>query len=300
MSAPADLMTIPEVADLLRLGERKVYEMASNGDLPCLRVTGKWLFPRSQLELWLAKNIQLPSGMTGCTARPPILVGSQDHLLEWVVRQADCGIALLLEGSTRGLRRFAAQEAMLCGLHVIDEGSEDFNIATVRHALPGVPYVQIHWARREVGLVLASGNPKRIRAVADLARDDVRVVDRTAAAGSHLLFRRVLRDAGLGVKDLSLIPIEARNETDIAAMILEGRADAGFAVRAAANRFGLSFLPLRWDCFDLVIERRDYFEPPFQKLLKFAATPALAERARLFGGYDVSDLGRVRANSECP
>lgn len=299
MSAPTDLMTIPEVAGFLRLGERKVYEMASRGELPCLRVTGKWLFPRTQLELWLAQNVQLPDGMSGCAARPPILVGSQDHLLEWAVRQADCGLALLLEGSTRGLRRFAAQEAMLCGLHVIDEGSDEFNLATVRHALPGVPYVQIHWARREVGLVLASGNPKRIRAVADLTRDDVKVVDRTAVAGSHLLFRRVLAEAGLDVRDLSLIALEARNETDIAAAILEGRADAGFAVRAAANRFGLSFLPLRWDCFDLVIERRDYFEPAFQKLLTFAATPAVAERARLLGGYDVSALGTVRANADC-
>ncbi len=78
---------------------------------------------------------------------------------------------------------------------------------------------------------------------------------------------------------------------------MEGKADAGLAVRAVAQQYRLDFVPLARERFDLVMHRRDYFEPPVQKLLSFAATPAFRTRAMELGGYDVAGLGRVVYNA---
>lgn len=300
MTAPPgpmpDLMTVREVADYLRLGERKVYDLVARREIPVVKVTGKLLFPRAHIDLWLTAHLQQPEGAPVPQPRPAVLSGSDDLLLEWAVRQSGCKLALLLDGSGVGLKRFAERGAVACGLHVIDEASERFNIPIVERTLAGVPYVLLHWARRETGLVLPQGNPQGIAGLPDLLRPDVLFADRPPGTGAHILLRHLLRKAGLDPQGLHPAPGAAVSETDVAAAILERRATAGFAVRAAANRFGLAFVPLAWEDFDLVLDRRAVFEPPVQALLGFTRTPAFAERARLFGGYDLTDLGAVRSN----
>jgi molybdate-binding protein len=86
-------------------------------------------------------------------------------------------------------------------------------------------------------------------------------------------------------------------ETDLAAAIVDDRADAGVAIEAAARAHGLEFLPLTTERLDLVLRRRDYFEPPVQALLAFARGPEFAARAAVLGGYDVGQAGRVVFNA---
>ena len=83
---------------------------------------------------------------------------------------------------------------------------------------------------------------------------------------------------------------------DLGLAILEGRADAGFAVEAVARALKLDFLPLMRERYDLLIRRRDYFEAPVQTLFAFARGSAFLARAAQMGGYDVSGLGRVQLN----
>lgn len=296
MTASA-LMTVKEVANYLRLGERKIYDLVARGEIPCVRVTGKLLFPRTHIDLWLSERTELPVGTPRRPQRPPVITGSHDILLEWSVRQSGCSLAQLMDGSGNGLKRFAEGGAVACGLHMVDPETGEFNAAAVQRALAGHPTVRIHWARRDVGLVLPQGNPLGIRGLKDLAAADVTIADRPPGAGGHILLRHLMKQEGLETDWLWRRREEAMNETDVASLILERKAAAGFAVRAAANRFGLTFIPLARDEFDIVIERRDYFESPFQTLLRFTRSAAFKDKARLLGGYDVSELGEVRGNA---
>jgi molybdate-binding protein len=88
----------------------------------------------------------------------------------------------------------------------------------------------------------------------------------------------------------------AFNETEIAAAVREGRADAGFGVAASAGQLGIDFVPLYRERFDIACRRRDFFEPALQRLLAFARTPACAKHAERLGGYDLSCLGEVTLN----
>lgn len=292
-AAAPELMTTREVADYLRLKERRIYELVRQRAIPCTRVTGKWLFPKPLIDLWLSQNLE---GSPPSAAAPPVIAGSQDPLLDWAVKESGCGLALLPGGSLDGLARFARGEALAAGLHVLDPESGEWNRPAIESALPGRPVVAIGWATRRQGLVVAAGNPLGLSGVADLARPGLRFARRQAEAGSRLLLAHLLGEAGLGEEALDYAAGTARGELEVGLAVLEGRAEAGLAVEAVARQLKLDFLPLVEERFDLLLRRRDYFEPPFQRLLGFARSEELRRRAAQLGGYDLAELGAVRFN----
>lgn len=291
----ADMMTTREVADYLRIKERKVYDLVRTGRIPCTRVTGKLLFPKALIDRWMAESTAL-SGTADSVAPPPVVAGSRDPLLDWAVRESGSGLALMAGGSADGLRRLVAGEAMVAGMHLLDPASGAFNIPAVREAAGHLGVVAIEWAGREEGLLLAPGNPKRIGGIADLPRR-ARVIRRQTGAGARVLFDHMAAAAGVAERDLIFVSISAMTGQEVGLTILEDKADAGIGLRATARQLRLDFVPLTTERFDLVLRRRDYFEPPFQRLLAFAATEAFRARAAELGGYDVSGLGRVRYNA---
>ena len=296
------LMTTHEVAEYLRIKERKVYDLVREKKIPCTRVTGKWLFPQHLIDAWLADSGSAGPQASGHqapgpqTTPPPVVAGSHDPLLEWALRESGCGLAMLSGGSLDGVKRLVAGEALVAGLHVFDAESGDYNVPAVAVAGAGLGVVLIEWAWREQGLVLAPGNPLGIASVADLAGKKARVVTRQEGAGSQILLTHLLGEAGLDENAIATTDSPALNETDLGLAVREGKADAGLAVAAVADQYGLDFVPLRRERYDLLVRRRDYFAEPFQALLAFARTKAFEARAGEMAGYDVGGLGRVRFN----
>jgi excisionase family DNA binding protein len=289
-----DVLTLREAAAWLRLSERSLYDLARARRVPAAQLGGKWLFPREALVRWLAQQA-MPAAGAG-RAPPPILAGSQDPLLDWAVRQSGCGLALRAGGSLEGLEALAQGEAVAAAMHLPDPDSGGFNEGPARAALPGLGAVGIVWAWREQGLILPPGNPEGLAGVADLARPGLRVAGRPPRAGSHVLLLHLLAEAGIRLGQVGFLPTPAEDEEEVAALVAEGRAGAGFGIRAVAAMRGLAFLPLLRERFDLVLARRDYFEPPMQRLLDFARAPGFSARAAAMGGYDVAATGSVAFN----
>ena len=119
---------------------------------------------------------------------------------------------------------------------------------------------------------------------------------RQPRAGSHVLLVGLLSDAGLALRDIGFLPGPALAEDEVAAAVLAGSADVGFGIRAEAQRAGLGFVPVIRERFDLVLHRREAFEPAMQALLAFARTALFVGRAARMGGYDVDETGRVAFN----
>lgn len=288
--APSPLMTTAEVADYLRVKERTIYEMVARQTIPFSRATGKLLFPRRLVDAWLEAQTELPG--TGIAPPPPIYAGSNDPLLEWALRQAGTGLAVLARGSMQGLADLAEGRAVLAGCHLLDPDSGQWNLAAVRAHLPGSGHVMIHWARRAQGLITAPGNPLGITGLQDAVARGLRFATRAEGAGSQRLLDVLLARAGLTAGELTTAARPAETHADLAALIETGEADCGLGLQAAAGLLG--FLPLVNDeSFDLVMTRRAYFEPPVQALLGFARTEAFARRAAHLGGYDLADTSAV-------
>lgn len=289
------LLTTAEAAAYLRLKERKIYEMVAEGTVPCTKVTGRWLFPKAELDQWLASSVQRPQGMT--QAQPaPIVAGSHDPLLEWVLRESGCGLATLAVGSEAGLDHFLKGEAIAAAihLHALDDIDADANVAAMASRSDLADAVLIGFCRREQGFLVAPGNPLKIKTIDDVLGKRARISMRPKGAGAQLLLLALLHKAKAGVSALNVAGPLSPTGPDIAQAVRAGRADVGIATRGVAGAAGIDFVPIVWEHFDLVMRQRDFFQAPMQSALAFARSPAVATRAEELSGYDMSMAGAVR------
>jgi len=289
------LFTTAEAAAYLRLKERKIYEMVAEGTVPCTKVTGRWLFPKAELDQWLASSVSRPAGMT----RPepaPIVAGSHDPLLEWALRESGSGLATLAIGSEAGFNRFITGESIAASmhLHVLEDIEADANVAAMASRSDLQDAVLIKFCRREQGFLVAPGNPLKLASIEDVAGKRARITMRPKGAGAQLLLLALLHRAKLTLDQLAAVSPICPTGPDIAQAIRAGRADTGIATRGVANAAGLDFVPIVWEHFDLVLRQRDYFHPPLQALIGFLRSDELATRAQELGGYDMSEAGKVR------
>ena len=281
---PPLYLTTREVADMLRVKERKIYDLAAAGEIPHRRITGKLLFPRAELMDWAGLGSE-----GALSERPMMLAGSHDPLLEWAVRESGSGLATLLNGSADGLRRFVDREAALAGIHFHERGG--WNVATVEDwRLVGC--VLLEWAVRSRGLILSEEVHERVKGVADLR--GMRVALRQKGAAAAALWDELLQQAGMTAGDVVPLATPAWTESDAAAAVAAGEADAALGIEAMARQFDLPFRLLVFERFDLVVDRRAYFTEPVRTLLDFAGGGAMKEKAEAMGGYALADTGRVR------
>lgn len=288
-------LTTAEVADYLRLRERKIYDLVRQGALPCIRVTGKLLFPRQAIDLWLMNHLE--GDQQGSQPIPQVLAGSHDPLLEWSVRESESDLAMLCHGSGDGAKRLLEDAAMVAGLHLVDPASGEYN-QPQRLGLGGLrDLVIVHWARRQQGLLLRSDGQLKINNLKDLVSSQAVVARRQSAAGANSLFRWLLEREQIDWQSLRWAEPISLSEDDLALAVREGEADAGLAVEAVARRHGLKFIPLHQEQFDLAMRRRSFFEPAIQRLMAFVRSQRFKDRAAAMGGYDISAIAEVRYNA---
>ena len=289
-----DFLTTSEVAAFLRIKERKVYDLVAKKEIPFSRVTGKLLFPRDAIANWVESHTEYRATRAAFRQRPAIVAGSHDPLLEWALRASGSGLAVFFDGSRNGLERLARGEAIAAGTHVVNPDSIDWNIEAVRQAFAVEPVVVLEWAKRRQGLVVPPGNPAAIRALKDLGGK--RLIPRQPGSGSQELLAALLAKSEGLAEAVTMLDPPARSEADVAQAIANGRADVGVAIEAAARQYRLDFVPLADERFDLVVWRKDYFEPAFQTLLAFCGSEEFRRRANELGGYDISGFGTVHYN----
>lgn len=285
-----EYLTVQELAALLRVKDRKVYDLAASGEVPCSRATGKLLFPAAEIRNWIdgAK-----SGGAARAARPQVILGSHDPLFDWAIRQSGCGFATYCDGSHDGLTRFCRGEGVAAALHLFDPLSGAWNQPFVKEHAQGQDAALIRIAVRERGIVCnrAAG----INGLQDLKGHSI--VPRQPQAGTSGVFAHALEQTGLRPEHLTFSEV-ARTEDEAVQAVQRGDAAATFGLGSVARMFGLSFLPMVEEPFDLLIDRRAYFSPAFQVLLSFMTSDQFHARAQALGGYDVSDIGKVIWNAE--
>jgi putative molybdopterin biosynthesis protein len=294
VSAGLELLTTNEAAGYLRLKERKLYELVADRQIPCTKVTGKWLFSRADLDRWLLAGMARPYGVIPAEP-PPIVGGSHDPLLQWALSESHAGLAILPEGTEAGYRRFLKGELLAAAIHFHnpDDPEEDANPEIVRREAELYDAVLVGFAAREQGLVVAAGNPLGVTGLRDAHGKKLRIAVRPEGAGAQQLLISLLKREGPSISDFGGIVV-APTGPDIAQAIRSGHADCGVATRAVATAAGVGFVPICVERFDLLMRQRDYFRAPLQTLMKLLAEPRFKSRAQELGGLDVSAAGSVR------
>ena len=237
----------------------------------------------------------------GGTAVGPLRVaGSDDAVLDLLVAalgaaHPELGFGTERVGSLAGLWALREGRAQLAGVHLLDVDSGEYNVPFVKHLLPEESIILLTLARREQGLLLAAGNPHRVRGVRDLTRRGVRLVNRQRGAGTRLLLHHALRAARVAPTSVPGWEREVATHAAVAAAITAGHADAGPGTRAAAAQAGLDFLPIGEERYDLAIPRAVFDAPHLRPLLDALHERAFRRAAAALPGYDVSRMGAVAA-----
>jgi putative molybdopterin biosynthesis protein len=196
-------------------------------------------------------------------------------------------------GSLGGLIALKRGEAHLAGSHLIDPATGKYNFTYVKQYLRDVPVVLVTLLRREQGLIVAKGNPKNISSLKDLARPDVRFVNRQRGAGTRVLLDYRLGELKIEPSQVQGYQREEYTHLAVAAAIQSGVADCGLGVRAAARALDLDFVSIEWERYDLVIPQQHYESDLLRPLLMLIRDESFKKIVAGLEGYDPSPMGEV-------
>jgi putative molybdopterin biosynthesis protein len=193
-------------------------------------------------------------------------------------------------GSIQALEGLARGEAHLAGCHLLDEETGLYNLPWVQRLVP-FPCTVVGFAVWEQGLVVAAGNRLHLGGVADLARPNIRIVNRAAGSGSRALLDAELRRRGIVSEAVDGYGHEVSGHLAVAEAVAAGFANAGVAVRAAAVAYGLDFVALGEERYDLVIPNHFLELPAVSALLDYLGGRDIRIQVEALGGYDIAVMG---------
>jgi molybdate transport repressor ModE-like protein len=164
---------------------------------------------------------------------------------------------------------------------------------TYRRWLDPHRHVLVHLTRRKQGLFLGKNNPKRIRGLSDLARDDIRFVNRQPGSGTRMLLDLTLRQVGVDPDRVNGYASTELTHSAIAAFVASGMADVGFGVEPAAHHFGLDFMPIVDEDYYFACDRARLDRTPLSTVIGLLRGRPFRDSVALLEGYDPQDCGRL-------
>lgn len=196
-------------------------------------------------------------------------------------------------GSLGGLIALAEGKADLAGAHLWDEESDTYNAPFVRKLLLGQRVALLTLAHRRLGLILAPSQPKRIASLPELLPSNLRFINRQQGAGTRVWFDAQLHQLGIDAEDIPGYDREAQTHSEVAQTIVDGQAGVGLCVEATALAYGLTFIPLTRERYDLVIPAKTWEMPAVQAIARWLSTAEAKKSIAALGGYDLSETGRL-------
>ena len=181
----------------------------------------------------------------------------------------------------------------VAGSHLEDLKTGEFNLPYIRKQFPDEEFSVVTFARWEEGFVVAPGNPKRVSKIEHLARKNVRFVNRETGSGSRGLLDKLMRKAGIDTQNVQGYDRIAHGHLAAAYCVVSREADVCVATRSAAQTFGLDFVPLHSERYDLVMRKRTADLPAVKAFLDVLQRATLRRKLEVLAGYDTSQTGTL-------
>lgn len=230
--------------------------------------------------------------------RTIVAIGSHDLVLDIAasaLRTVDPAITLASAnvGSLGGLVALRDGLCHLAGSHLLDPETGEYTLPYLDKLFADGPEVAVvRLVHREQGLLVPPGNPLGLRGLADLTRPGLRYVNRQRGAGTRVLLDQELGRLGIDPADLVGYAREEHTHLAVAAAVAGDRVDTGLGIRAAARAFGLDFVPVAEEPYDLVLRADTLEDPLLAPLWKLLADPAFRAEVEALGGYSCRETGR--------
>jgi len=295
MDAPATLTQLGKA-----LGEHpawirhhlKILEQAGLVKLSEVKISDGYIekYYQSSAPAYLFQELLLPEKPGKHTV---VLSGSHDLALDMLAHLSFGDLFILTNpvGSLDGLVALRQGLCLAAGCHLYDAASGDYNSPYVRHFFPDKKMVLLTLAHREQGLIVSPSNPHKVLGLQDLARQDLRFINRNRGSGTRLWLDEQLKRMGISAEQVSGYSDEAKTHTSVAVAVQEGRADLGLGIHAAALSHHLGFIPLFQERYDLIIPQEQFIQKQLSPMFDAFYSSEFRHQVESLGGYDVTHLG---------
>jgi putative molybdopterin biosynthesis protein len=241
-------------------------------------------------------EVQLLRGLAEVD-RTIVAMGSHDLVLDLAASalpgtDPDVTLALSNVGSLGGLVALRDGLCHLAGSHLLDPETGEYTLPYLPRVYGNAAeLVVVRLVHRDQGLIVAAGNPLGLAGIADLSRPGLRYVNRQRGAGTRVLLDHELRCHGVATDDVAGYQREAHTHLAVAAAVAAGRADAGLGILAAARLFGLDFVPVAQEPYDLVVTRDAYDSEVLAPLWTLLADEYFRASVEALPGYSTIQTG---------
>lgn len=225
-------------------------------------------------------------------------VGSHDPIVSLIDGRfsqlaPDYELNVTFVGSMGGLLALARQGADIAGCHLWDEDSNSYNEPYITRMLPGRRVAMLTLAHRRLGLIVFPGNPLQIHTLSDLARPNIRFINRQSGAGTRLWLDTRCQQLGVDSTLIQGYENEVRTHLQVAGAVAERQVDVGLGVEAAALAYSLDFVLQTTERYDLVITEEAWELSGVQALVRWLNSAEAHQAITDVGGYDMTETGRV-------
>ena len=241
-------------------------------------------------------EIQLLRGLAEIE-RTIVAIGSHDLVLDLAasaLRAEDPAVTLASAnvGSLGGLVALRDGLCHIAGSHLLDPATGEYTLPYVDRVLGGAEVSVVRLVHRDQGLIVAAGNPLGLAGLGDLARPGVRYINRQRGAGTRVLLDTELAKRGISPDAVDGYAREEPTHLAVAAAVAAGRGDAGLGIMAAARAFGLGFVPVTREPYDLVVTAGAMDSPLLAPLWELLRSGRFQQAVAELGGYSTKEMGR--------
>jgi putative molybdopterin biosynthesis protein len=227
-----------------------------------------------------------------------IVTGSHDLILDILRNElqenfSNYSLVSFNVGSIGGLIALKQNRTHLATAHLLDSESGEYNFPYIKKILPRKELVVVNLAYREQGIIIKKGNPKNIKDLNDLTREDIEFINRQKGSGTRILLDYLLSKRAINPIDIKGYFREEFTHLMVASAVAEGNVDAGLGILSAAKAFHLDFIPVAKERYDIIIPEERYTSLRIQKLLSIVNSKKFKEKVLNLGGYDLSQSGKV-------
>jgi molybdopterin molybdotransferase/putative molybdopterin biosynthesis protein len=241
-------------------------------------------------------NVELLRGLDEISGTI-VAIGSHDLVLDLAasaLHAEDPRVTLASSnvGSLGGLVALRDGLCHIAGSHLLDPATGEYTLPYLDRILAGQDVSVVRLVHRDQGLMVAAGNPLGLTGIEDLTRPGVRYVNRQRGAGTRVLLDHELRERGISPDAIDGYLREEPTHLAVAAAVAAGRADAGLGITAAARAFGLDFLAVTREPYDLVVGAREAESPRLAPLWALLESDRFRAAVQGLGGYGAEEMGR--------
>jgi excisionase family DNA binding protein len=297
-----EMMNTKEVAHYLGVHEKQVYALIKSKRIPSTRITGKWVFPKKLIDDWIESNAQKSLVQAREKSRriegALLASGSNDPILDILhtyMRNLypEFYIFTANTGSTDGLKALNKGYTDIAWSHLFDPKTNEYNVPFLPNYVPNIKPVVVNLFCRDMGFLVAAKNPLGIHGFEDLARKEVRFINRQKGAGTRVLLDYYLKKLRIPTSEIKGYDKEVYTHLEVGISVLSKESDVGIGTIAVSKFFGLSFIPITTESFDMILDQSTFFEKGVQAFVEVLNSDGFRKRITKLGNYDFKNSGKI-------